>query len=354
MNGGRLLVVDDNRLNRFTLAQYLRQQGHTVVLAENGEQALEMVRTQPFDLLLLDIVMPVMDGYQVLEQIRADPALRSVPVIVISAVEEMESVVRCIGMGAADYLPKPFDPVLLRARIGACLDNKRLHDQELTYLAQIRREKKRADDLLNVVIPLGVALAGERDLHRLLERTIDEAMAFCNAERGWLYLRTEDECLEPVAVRRPSGDGAASAIRVPLYDSQTGSPNHDHVSSHAAHVGERVHVADISLNHDFDWSDLIAADAQSGSHSVSFLAIPLKGSTGAIIGVLQLVNARSPETDEAGPFDDHLQQLVGSLSLLAAVAVEGYAREQRLRQEIQQLRIDLDEARQARQVAEIT
>ncbi len=109
MDSGRILVVDDNRLNRSTLSQYLERQGHTVVLAENGQQALELARAQPFDLMLLDIVMPVMDGYQVLEHIHADPALHSLPVIVVSAQENMESAIRCIGMGAVDYLPKPFE-----------------------------------------------------------------------------------------------------------------------------------------------------------------------------------------------------------------------------------------------------
>jgi CheY-like chemotaxis protein/class 3 adenylate cyclase/predicted metal-dependent HD superfamily phosphohydrolase len=137
MISGRLLVVDDNRLNRMMLAQHLRRQGHAVTLAQDGRQALALLRGQAFDLMLLDIVMPVMDGYGVLEEVHADPALRSVPVIVISALDEMESVVRCIAMGAADYLTKPFDPVLLRARIDACLENKRLRDLELEYLEQV-------------------------------------------------------------------------------------------------------------------------------------------------------------------------------------------------------------------------
>jgi DNA-binding response OmpR family regulator len=134
---GRILVVDDNRLNRINLARSLGQQGHTVSMAEQGRQALDLLREQPFDLVLLDILMPEMDGYQVLAEIKRDAVLREIPVIVISAVDEMESVVRCIEMGAEDYLPKPFDPVLLRARTGACLEKKRLRDQELEYLRQV-------------------------------------------------------------------------------------------------------------------------------------------------------------------------------------------------------------------------
>jgi len=134
---GRILAVDDNRLNRLKLARGLEQQGHRVALAEDGQQALEMLRAEPFDLVLLDIIMPELDGYQVLEAMKGDSVLREIPVIVISAVDEMESVVRCIEMGAEDYLPKPFDPVLLKARTGACLEKKRLRDQELEYLRQV-------------------------------------------------------------------------------------------------------------------------------------------------------------------------------------------------------------------------
>jgi two-component system cell cycle response regulator len=132
-----ILVVDDNRLNRLMLARNLEQQGHTVGLAENGRQALDQLRAQSYDLVLLDIVMPEMDGYQVLEQMKSDGLLRDVPVVVISAVDEMESVVRCIEMGAEDYLPKPFDPILLRARINAGLEKKRLRDQEVEYLRNV-------------------------------------------------------------------------------------------------------------------------------------------------------------------------------------------------------------------------
>lgn len=135
--GAKLLVVDDNRTSRMALAFALQYQRYAVTEAENGQEALDLLRTVPFDLVLLDVEMPVLDGYQVLDQVKSDQALRDIPVIIISAVEEMESVVKCIQMGAEDYLPKPFDPVLLKARIGACLEKKRLRDQELEYLQQV-------------------------------------------------------------------------------------------------------------------------------------------------------------------------------------------------------------------------
>jgi DNA-binding response OmpR family regulator len=134
---GRLLVVDDNESNRDVLSRHLQQQGHTVTTAEDGNQALAMLQREGFDLVLLDIMMPEVDGYQVLEQMKSDPALNHLPVLLLSARDDLESVVRGIAMGAEDYLPKPFNPVLLRARIGACLEKKRLRDQEIEYLQSV-------------------------------------------------------------------------------------------------------------------------------------------------------------------------------------------------------------------------
>ena len=138
--GGTLLVVDDNEDNRYTLTNRLKRQGYTdVVTANDGRQALEMLRARPFDLVLLDIMMPEVNGYQVLEQLKADEALRHIPVIMISAVDELDSVIRCIELGADDYLQKPFNPTLLRARIGACLEKKRLRDELVEWNKTLER-----------------------------------------------------------------------------------------------------------------------------------------------------------------------------------------------------------------------
>jgi sigma-B regulation protein RsbU (phosphoserine phosphatase) len=140
---GRILAVDDDALNLDLLAQRLARQGHMVSTAVDGEQALQRLREQPFDLVLLDVMMPKLDGYGTLAGLKADEKLRAIPVIMISALDELSSVVRCIEAGAEDYLPKPFNPTLLRARIGACLEKKALHDQELELynnLVQSQRE----------------------------------------------------------------------------------------------------------------------------------------------------------------------------------------------------------------------
>jgi CheY-like chemotaxis protein len=134
-----LLVVDDNSMNRIMLSRYVTKLGYQASVAENGRQALEKLQSESFDLVLLDVQMPEMDGYEVLEQMKTTPRLRDIPVIMISAVEELESVVTCIELGAQDYLSKPFNPVLLCARLSACLARKRLRDQEIDYLQQVGR-----------------------------------------------------------------------------------------------------------------------------------------------------------------------------------------------------------------------
>lgn len=152
-----ILVVDDDENNRYTLRQRLQRDGFgDVAEATNGRKALEIVRSRPFDLVLLDQMMPEMDGHEVLRALKADMTLRDIPVIMISALDTaIETVVRCIQLGAEDYLPKPFNSTLFRARINASLEKKRLRDQQASYLKLIESEKKRSDDLLRAVLPPG-------------------------------------------------------------------------------------------------------------------------------------------------------------------------------------------------------
>lgn len=128
--GARLLVADDNKVNRLLLGRTLEVQGHRVSSADNGRRALDMLRAEAFDLLLLDLEMPELDGFALLEIIAADHTLREVPVIVTSSLEGVAHVARCIELGADDYLHKPVNPVLLKARVGSSLEKKRLRDQQ--------------------------------------------------------------------------------------------------------------------------------------------------------------------------------------------------------------------------------
>ncbi|MBM3843637.1 MAG: response regulator [Verrucomicrobia bacterium] len=147
---GRLLVVDDDEGNRRMLERRLRRLGHDVLCAADGREALALLHRTPRDLVLLDIQMPVLDGEETLRILRADPELQRLSVIVLSASRDLSRVVRCIGLGAEDYLPKPFNPVLLRARIDACLGKKRLQDREAEH-------RRRIEELLHVILPREVA-----------------------------------------------------------------------------------------------------------------------------------------------------------------------------------------------------
>src|SRR5512134_76895 len=151
---GHLLVVDDNKVNRILLARGLESQGHKVETAENGKQALEKLRAGAFDLVLLDIEMPEMNGYQVLETCLKDSELREIPIIMTSSLDEIDSVVKCVELGAEDYLNKPVNPILLRARVNASLEKKRLRDQQ-RKLIRTFATKEVAEELLKTGFSLG-------------------------------------------------------------------------------------------------------------------------------------------------------------------------------------------------------
>ncbi|MBP0001195.1 MAG: response regulator [Cyanobacteria bacterium SID2] len=175
-----VLVVDDNEANRDLLRRRLQRQGYCVTVAEDGFRALELIREQPFDLVLLDIMMPRMNGYQVLEQLKADPELRDIPVLVISALDDLDSVVKCIELGAEDYLPKPFNPILLKARIGACLEKKHLHDQEKAYLEQLRIEQEKSERLLLSILPKPIAERLKQNPHTIADSFSDVSVLFAD------------------------------------------------------------------------------------------------------------------------------------------------------------------------------
>ena len=148
------LVVDDNEDNQYTLTRRLNREGYkNLTMAKNGREALDKLKGQPFDLVLLDIMMPDMNGYEVLEQVKATPALRDIPIIMISSLDEIESVIHCIELGAEDYLSKPFNPTLLRARIGASLEKKRLRDEVRRNMERLVQELEAARALQLAMLP---------------------------------------------------------------------------------------------------------------------------------------------------------------------------------------------------------
>jgi serine phosphatase RsbU (regulator of sigma subunit) len=160
----RLLVVDDNEMNRDMLSRRLVSLGFSVDKAEDGQQALDSILAKPYDLVLLDIMMPVMDGYELLGQLKANPLLCHIPVIMITALEDTDSIARCIEMGAEDHLPKPFNITILRARVDAALAKKRLRDQEQMHVKSLERELDIGGNIQRSFLPKTLPLIAGWDL----------------------------------------------------------------------------------------------------------------------------------------------------------------------------------------------
>ena len=232
-------------------------------------------------------------------------------------------------------------------------------------LLQVRKEKKRADDLLEVVIPIGVELASEKDFNRLLEKMLLEAKTFCHADAGILYLK-EEERLKFVIVRNDTlniamggtVDEDVTFSRLPdlppRYDDEaTREGNRQNMAAYVARTGATINIRDAYQEQVFNTYGPGVFDEKTGYCSISCLTIPLKDSQGQVLGVLQLINAKDPETSEVIPFDSNLQRMMESFSSLAVAALEAYVREQSLRRQIQQLRIEIDEVKRQKQVSEI-
>ena len=218
---GHLLVVDDNKVNRILLARGLEAHGHKVETAENGRQALEKLRADSFDLVLLDIEMPEMNGYQVLEICLGDSELRNIPIIMTSSLDEIDSVVRCVELGAEDYLNKPVKPVLLRARVSASLEKKRLRDEQ-RKLFRTFATKEVADELLKTGFSLGgkyvhasVMFTDIRSFTSIGEK--QDAATTIELLNNYFALMIEAVVGHNGTVNQLEGDGLMALFGVPIF-----------------------------------------------------------------------------------------------------------------------------------------
>jgi len=232
-------------------------------------------------------------------------------------------------------------------------------------LWQVRKEKKRADDLLNVVIPIGVELSSEKNFNRLLENMLLEAKKFCRADAGIVYLKESDR-LKFVIVRNDTLQIAMGGtvdkditfsrlpMLLPVFDDQTTpGTKHQSIAAYVALSGIAMNTPDAYQPEVLNMYGPGVFDEKTDYRSISFLTIPLKNRQNEVLGVLQLINAQDLETNQIIPFDPNLQQMMESFSSLAVAALEAYIREQSLKQEIQQLRIEIDEVKRQKQVSEI-
>ncbi|OYT69809.1 MAG: hypothetical protein CFK52_12915 [Chloracidobacterium sp. CP2_5A] len=286
---GQILVVDDNALNRDLLTVRLAQQGYAVVTASNGREALELVAGSAFDLILLDIMMPEMDGFETLQRLKENEASRDIPVIMISAVDEIDSVVRCIEMGAEDYLPKPFSLPLLRARVGTRFEKKRLRDQEKAYLGQVAKLTEAAAaveaDLFSEAMIKDVA-ARPDELGRLA-RVFREMAREIKAREAVLEMKIRERTAEVEAQRN-----ALAAINTRILDSiryalriqQAMLPSMEHMARHMTQLFTLYRAKDI-VSGDFYWfhgfeDEYLLAVADCTGHGVPGSLISIVGMNG--------------------------------------------------------------------------
>jgi adenylate cyclase len=286
--GGRILVVDDSVVNRTVLVRALTAEGHDAVTAENGLRALEMLRADDapvIDAVLLDLEMPELDGFGTLEQLKADDALRDLPVIVVSSNEDLDSVVRCIEIGAADYLQKPFNAALLRARVNASLTEKRLGDQ-----------RRAVADVLR-------AVAGSHGLQRVLDEIVTAARRLCRGDHSQLYLLAGDvlrlhaESVEDDAV---SGRAGPATGRHAL--------DRTSVAGRTGMARTVVQIPDVLEDVDYPVA------AQGSPRSRSLLGVPIMNDD-TLVGVI------TAGRGDPAPFTDEEVELVTTFADQAAIAI---------------------------------
>lgn len=321
-----LLVVDDTPANLALMSDLLKD-SYKVKVATGGARALEIARSaSPPDLILLDIMMPELDGYAVCKELKKDPKTWGIPVIFLTAKSEPEDEEKGLEMGACDYITKPISPSVVLARIQTQLQLKNYSDHLESMVRERTLALARANTKLEKIIEAGIELGSERDHQKLLKRILVAGQNLLHCDAGTFFLMTGHNTLK-FAIR--TLDDELPSTEIALTDPLTGQPNERHVSVYCALHRETIVIDSVPDETRFDTSGAKRFDAHTGYSTVSMLTVPLVFRDGKVLGVLQFLNALDPESGKVIAFDREHVAFIGSLATLAAAILENFTLQQR-------------------------
>jgi signal transduction histidine kinase/DNA-binding response OmpR family regulator len=333
---GSILIVDDNETNRDLLSRRLTRDGYRVSMAIGGQAALDALADADFDLVLLDLMMPDINGLDLLKRMKADVRLRMVPVIMITASAEMDSAIHCIEAGAEDYLPKPFDPVLLRARIGASLEKKRWRDREQEYLRRLEahtnelqeslKQQTATSELLKVI---GRSIF---DLQSVFDLLVEYGVKLCDSERAFM-LRFDGHVLRLVAHHHVLPDMKAYIERNPIL------PGRGSGAGRAVLERRTIHISDIRKDPEYTYYETLAVPLRT------VLAVPmLRGDE--VLGVIAI------NRHEVRPFTASQISLMETFADQAVIAIENVRLFEEVRARTQELGRSVNELKALGEVSQ--